>query len=272
MMMASCGDSSIPAYNDEYTAVRFAGVTPDPDYGNNTGGVTLYNFSFVDEPGADSYVYQIPVYLTGKNLAKDTKVSYQIDAEHTTAPAGAYEIVDASIPAGERNGFISVRLVKTPELEGETAYTLALQLVPSSELMVGDSRYLNSRLSWSNNLPLPTHRNHVYSYNFLMDGAPSYMSTSSAYMSTNGLLAIVAALGWDDWDDPEAHPGQYNNATTYYSYKYLPRYSYIYLNNVFMVYSRMVGEWLEQYEQEHGAPLLHNGGALEGQPVRARYY
>lgn len=271
VMAVSCGDSSIPDYNDEYTAVRFAGISPDPDFSNHDGRVTYYAFSFVDEPEADTYLYEIPVYLTGRDLDADTRINYEIDTETTTAPADSYEVVSAVIPAGQRNGAITVRIVKTDELQGEVTYTLALRLLPSDELMTGDSRYLNSRLAWSNNLPFPAHNNLVRSYNMLIDGTPSFSSTSKNYMSTNGLMAIVGALGWNDWDDPVAHPGQYNNATTYGSYKYLPRYSYIYLNNIYMVYSRMVGEWLDEYEKQHGAPLLHNGGLLDGQPVKARY-
>lgn len=270
VMVVSCGDSSIPDYNGDYTAVRFAGVSPDPDYGNNSGGVTYYNFSFVDEPEADTYLYDIPVYLTGRDLDADTRVSYEIDIDNTTAPAGSYEVVGAMIPAGKRNGAITVRLVKTDELQGEVTYTLALRLLSSDELMTGDSRYLNSRVTWSNNLPLPTNTQHIRSYNMLIAGHPTATSTASTYMSTNGLMAIVAAMDWNDWDDPVAHPGQYNNAA-YGNYKYLPRYSYIYLNNIYMVYSRMVGEWLDKYEKQHGAPLLHNGGLLDGQPVKARY-
>ncbi len=270
-MTVSCGDSSIPDFNEEYSAVRFAGIAPDPDFRNHQVELTIYNFSFVNVPEASSYLYEIPVYLIGKELKNDTKVNFEIDAEASTAPEGSYEIVSAMIPAGSRNGSIAVRLFKTPELEGEVTYALSFHLLPSEGLNIGDSRYLTSRLVWNNNLPLPTHNNIIRSYNFLMAGTPSFSSTSAAYMSTNGLLAIVAALGWDDWDDPVAHPGQYNNATTYMSYKYLPRYSYIYLNNIYMVYSRMVGEWLDNYEKEHGEPLLHNGGLLEGQPVKSRF-
>ena len=266
----SCGDSSIPGFNADYNSVRFAGISPDPDFGNNSGGVTRYNFSFVEHPESDEYVYEIPVYVSGNLLEKDTEVNYEVDVENTTAPDGSYVIESAMIPAGERSGAISVRIYKTDELQDEVTYTLALSLLPSSELMISDNRYISGRLTWSNNLPLPTHNHHKYSYNFLMAGTPSFSSTSDAYMSTNGLLAIVAALGWDDWDDPEAHPGQ-SNTDAYNNYKYLPRYSFIYLNNIYMIYSRMVNEWLVEYEQEHGQPLLHNGGELIGQPVEARY-
>lgn len=271
MMMTACGDSPVPEYNEEYTAIRFAGVTPDPDYDYNSDNITRYNFSFVDHPEDETFAYQIPVYLTGKYLTKDTRIGYEVDAENTTAPANSYQIESAVVPAGERNGYITVKLVKTEELQGDVTYSLALRLLPSAELKLSDKRYLNCRLEWTNNLPLPTHNNHLRSYNMLIAGMANFASTSNACLSTNGLLAIVAALGWNDWDDPVAHPGQYNNATTYYSYKFLPRYSYIYVNNIYMVYSRMVGEWLEKYEAEHGAPLLHNGGKLDGKPVQARY-
>lgn len=272
-MVVSCGDSSIPVYNEQYNAVRFAGVIPDPDSGNNESGITYYNFSFVEEPGAETHLFEIPVYVTGKGMPEDTKVGYEIDTDNTNAPDGSYEILSASIPQGECKGSIVVRLIKTPELEGEVTYTLALRLVASDELMLGDSRYVNSRMTWSNNLPFPNHNNLVRSYNMLIAGMPVATSTSKNAMSTNGLMAIVGALGWDDWDDPDAHPGlRVNNSETYGYYKYLPQYSMIYLNSVYIVYSRQVGEWLENYEKEHGAPLLHNGGVLEGQPVRARYY
>lgn len=271
VMTASCGDSSIPTFDDEYTAVRFAGVYPDPDYGNNSGNITRYNFSFVDQPQYDTYLFEIPVYVSGNALSKDTNVNYEIDTENTTAPVGSYEIVSAVIPAGERNGTITVRINKTAELQGEVSYTLVVRLLPSDELMTGDSRYLTGMLTWSNNLPLPPHNNLIRTYHMLIAGEANFVSTSAANITTNGLSAIVGALGWNDWDDPEAHPGQANNNATYAYYKYLPRYTYIYATGIYVIYSRMVGEWLQEYEKEHGAPLLHNGGKFDGQPVKARY-
>jgi len=37
-------------------------------------------------------------------------------------------------------------------------------------------------------------------------------------------------------------------------------------------YYELLQKYLDDYEQEHGAPLLHDGGAAIDQPVKARKF
>ena len=104
----------------------------------------------------------------------------------------------------------------------------------------------------------------------LIKGMRSFVSTSKACYSPNAMRAIVGATGWNDWDSYEVHGAKYNNPTTYKSYKYLPRYSWIYADNSYKGYAAKLKDWLKAYEESHGEPLLHDAGSLKGKPVQAR--
>ena len=269
----SCGEAAIPEFDAAFNSVRFAGVSgADPDYAsyNSSDRLSYYNFSFIDVPDATEYVYDIPVYISGVVFDRDVTVNFEVDAENTSAPEGSYEIVSAVIPAGKRIGALSIRIFRTPELM-EQSYTLALHLLPSDELQTSDSRFLNTRFSWNCLIPFPPNNNYNRTYNLIIKSPVAETSTSAAYISANALLAIVAATGWDDWDTPENHPDWPSTSGTYWTYKYLPHYAVVYTSGAYKAYSLKVSKYLEQYEREHGEPLLHDSGTLIGQPVEARY-
>ena len=268
----SCGDASIPVFNSDYNAVRFTGIAGDPDYAsyNSADRLSYYNFSFVEAPEATEYVYNIPVYISGMVSDKDSVVNFEVDAENTTAPEGSFEVVSAMIPAGERIGAIAVRIFRTEELF-EQSYTLALHLLPSDDLQTSDSRYLDTRFTWNSVIPFPPNNNYNRTYNLIIKTPVAETSTSAVYISANALLAIVAATGWDDWDTPENHPDFPSTSATYWAYKYLPHYAVVYTSGAYKAYSLKVSKYLEQYEREHGEPLLHDSGTLAGEPVEARY-
>ena len=104
----------------------------------------------------------------------------------------------------------------------------------------------------------------------LIAGEASFISTSLNSYSTSAHLAIVDALGWDDWGDATVHGSQANPVTMDNAYNYLPRYTWIYTGDLYKAYAKKLDDYLKAYEAEHGTPLLHDGGKLIGQPVQAR--
>jgi hypothetical protein len=127
-------------------------------------------------------------------------------------------------------------------------------------------------LSWNNAIPMPTNSNFIRTYNMLIKSSLSFISTSTSNYSPNALKAIVAALGWNDWDDYSVHGSKYNSPATG-SYKYLPRYTWIYIDNSYKSYALKLADYINSYNTAHPeAPLRHDAGALKGQLIEARSY
>ena len=273
----SCSTDEIDTFMVEENAIRFPGVTGgangDTYYGGYSSAERAYygSYSFIENPTADWTEYLIPLNVIGTVSEKDRTVNVQVVAEGTTAPQDAYEIVDAVIPAGEREGFIRINIANTAELL-ETSYQLKLTLQESADFKLGPKEYLNAILMWNNILPAPTNNNLKRSYNMLIAGEANFISTSLNSYSTSAHLAIVDALGWDDWGDATVHGSQANPVTMDNAYNYLPRYTWIYLGDLYKAYAKKLDNYLKAYEAEHGTPLLHDGGKLIGQPVQARKF
>ena len=98
------------------------------------------------------------------------------------------------------------------------------------------------------------------------------VSISKACYSPNAMKAIVAATGWNDWDDVSVHGSQANVLAAYKNYKYLPNYAWIYIDNSYLGYQAKLNDWLQEYKEKNGTPLLHDAGSLKGKPVEARGY
>lgn len=273
----SCSTDEIDTYLVEENAIRFPGVTGgvngDTYYGgyNSTDRLYYGSYSFIENPTAEWAEYLIPMNVIGTVSEKDRTVKVQVVAEGTTAPQDAYQIVDAVIPAGEREGFIRINIANSPELQSQ-AFQLKLTLQESVDFKLGPKEYLNAVLTWNNVLPMPTNGNLLMTYNMLVNSTVAYSSRSNKNYSTSAHLAIVDALGWDDWGDAEAHPGQSNPASMDNYYNYLPRYTWIYMGDLYKAYAKKLDDYLKAYEAEHGSPLLHDGGEMVGQPVQARQY
>lgn len=273
----SCSTDEIDTFMVEENAIRFPGVTGgangDTYYGGYSSAERAYygSYSFIENPTADWTEYLIPLNVIGTVSEKDRTVNVQVVAEGTTAPQDAYEIVDAVIPAGEREGFIRINIANTAELL-ETSYLLKLTLQESADFKLGPKEYLNAILMWNNILPAPTNNNLKRSYNMLIAGEANFISTSLNSYSTSAHLAIVDALGWDDWGDATVHGSQANPVTMDNAYNYLPRYTWIYMGDLYKAYAKKLDDYLKAYEAEHGTPLLHDGGKLIGQPVQARKF
>ena len=273
----SCSTDEIDTFMVEENAIRFPGVTGgvngDTYYGGYSSAERAYygSYSFIENPTAEWTEYLIPMNVIGTVSEKDRTVKVQVVAEETTAPQDAYQIVDAVIPAGEREGFIRINIANTAELL-TTSYQLKLTLQESPDFKLGPKEYLNAILMWNNILPAPTNNNLKRSYNMLIAGETNFISTSLNSYSTSAHLAIVDALGWDDWGDNTVHGSQANTATYDNFYNYLPRYTWIYTGDLYKAYAKKLDDYLKAYEAEHGAPLLHDGGKLIGQPVQARQF
>lgn len=276
--LVSCEKDDIDTYNTEYNAVRFASSEVLPDERNNGGdgysaedNCLYVNYSFLNDPLAESHDCEMILTLIGKPGHTDYKVAYAIDKERTTAPEGSYEIVESFVPANELYGHILVN-VKNSEVLQDATYELYLNLVSSEELAAGPKEYITARLSWNNQIEEPTNPYHIRTYNMMIKSSAVFTSTSKNYYSPNALKAIVAALGWNDWDDYSVHGSKYNNSTTYKSYKYLPRYNMIYSDSSYKGYAAKLVDYLKEYERENGTPLLHDAGLYKGEPIEGRTY
>jgi len=277
LFFSACSKDDIDTYQESKSSVRFLSTSlcrAEADLGGNAYSsvdqAVFVNYSFLDNPMDSYHEYDIPVALIGKTSQEDRKIGYAIQ-ETSTAPEDAYEIVDAVIPADSLYGYIRVKLLNKAEL-GEQTYQLDLKIVGNEQLAAGPKAYLTAHLSWNNQIPEPPHNNLVRSYNLLIKGMAAPTSTSKACYSPNAMKAIVAALGWDDWDDVSVHGSQANTSAAYKHYKYLPNYAWIFIDNSYLGYQAKLNDWLKEYKEKTGSPLLHDAGSLIGKPVEARNY
>ncbi len=273
LMIGGCSEKELDIYNVQENAIRFPGMSGDTYMSGYSSADDLYygSYSFIDNPMAEWEEYRIPVNIIGMLSETDRAVNVKVMEEGTTAPLNAYEILEGIIPAGEREGYILIKIANTEELL-TTNYQLTLQLQASEDFKCGPKEYLTAVLIWNSILPAPTNNNLKRSYNMLVAGETNFISTSINSYSTSAHLAIVDALGWDDWGDATVHGSQANTATYDNYYNYLPRYTWIYQGELYKAYAKKLDDYLKAYEEEHGEPLLHNGGKLIGQPVQARQY
>lgn len=281
LMLTSCSKDDIDTYSTEYDTVRFAstggsllskvtghGYEMDSISGTYYSDSVFYStFSFIDYPDSDAVNYDFPVMLVGKTADYDRTVNYEVD---NVGGAKDYEVVQAVIPANSTHGYIRLRLNLNEELSDST-YEINFHLLPSKDFITPPPAYSHANFLWNNQIPLPQSSNLRRTYNMLIQSPINYLATSNRYISPNAMRAIVAALGWNDWDDAVKHGSKANGASAGY-YKYLPQYRWLYADNSYQGYAAIIGRWLDDYEKTHGHPLLHDAGVLRGQPVQARSY
>ena len=273
LMAFSCSTDEIDFYNVEENAIRFPGMTGDTYYSgySSADGYFFGSYSFIENPTAEWEEYLLPVNIIGMVSDSERKIAVTVVEEGTTAPDGTYEILGGSIAAGEREGFVRIKLANAEELKS-TSYQVKVKLQETADFKLGPKQFLTAVLTWNSILPAPTNNNLKRSYNMLVYSSLAFTSTSLNNYSTSAHLAIVDALGWDDWGDAEVHGSQANTASYDNCYNYLPRYTWIYTGDLYKAYAKKLDEYLKAYEAEHGEPLLHDGGGLVGQPVQARSY
>lgn len=272
LVTSSCKTDDISFYNEEYNAVRFPVstiATWEPT--GYQSGMFYAAYSFIETPFLEYDTYDIPVMLIGNASTHERTVAYRVDEEKTTAPAGSYQILEAVIPPDTTVGYIRVQINNAEELNDST-YELYLTLRESDQLSLGPNEYINAVLSWNNAIPMPSNSNHVRTYNMLINSSLNFVSTSNANYSPSALKAIVAALGWTDWDDQQKHGSKYNPPSVG-SYKYLPRYSMIYNDSSYKSYALKLANYIKAYNEANSdAPLRHDAGGLKGQLIEARVY
>lgn len=274
-LILSCNKDEVNTYNESEDAVRFAANIQtgshetDSINGSYTHADELLecNFSFVEYPTLESFTYDIPLTLIGKVANRDRMVQYEIESKSNAAD---YEIQEAVIPVGKHTGYIRIVLKNTTELN-DTTYQLFLRLISSPDLKVGPSNYSKAKLTWNNQIPYPSHNNLRRSYNMLVYSNLNFVSTSATIISPNALRAIVAATGWNNWDNTDIH-GNRANGAAYKFYKFLPQYRWLYADNSYKGYAARLKDYLKKYEKDHGKPLLHDAGAYKGHPIQARSY
>lgn len=262
----SCSKDDIKYYDAAQNAIRFP-----MDMGYSSSDTTFYaSYSFMEDPFAESAEVDIPLEIMGLTAPTERNVKYTIDPEKTTAPKSSYEVLAAVVPAQEMTGYIRVKVLNESQLQDQS-YQIKFILEASEEFKLGPKHNLTANFSWNNSLPKPSVTSLIRSYNMLVAGETNFISTSLNSYSTSAHKAIVAALGWDDWDDASIHGSSANPAS--YNYKYLPRYSMIYNGDLYKAYAAKLRDYLEAYNDAHpNAPLLHDGGTLIGKPVEARTY
>lgn len=277
LFFAACSKDGIDTYQESKASVRFLSTSlcwAEAELGgkaySSADQAVFVSYSFLENQMASYVEYDIPVALIGKTSKEDRKVSYSI-LDSSTAPTGSYEMMEAVVPADSIYGYIRIKLYNQPELSEQT-YELNLKIEGNEQLAAGPAAYLTAHLSWNNQIPEPPHNNLVRSYNLLVKGMASMVSTSKACYSPNAMKAIVLATGWNDWDDVSVHGNQANVSAAYQHYKYLPNYAWIYIDQSYLGYQAKLNDWLKKYEKETGSPLLHDAGSLKGKPVEARGY
>jgi len=264
-MISGCSKEEIPYYDSARDAVRFEN---NSRYGYDATTATLYkSYSFCEAPLDEYTIFSIPLGLVGNKSDKDRTVACVVDAELSTAPANLYEILDATIPADSLTGQVRVKIYNPTD---EETYTLVLRLGTSPDLEAGPAAYLKASLSWNNTIPEPSNNNVVRTYNMLIKSTLAFTSTSKANYSPAALKLIVAAFGWNDWNDPAAHP-EYPYAASYFLYPYLPDYRIVYAELTYASYAANLGKYIANYNLTH-EPLRHDAGGLIGQPIEARTY
>lgn len=266
--ITGCENETIPHYNSENNAVRFNNKYNE---GYN-GGILYKNYSFISNPLEQYMIFDIPVVLIGNVSDKDRTVNFSIDTEKSTATKDSYELIEGVIPANQREGYIRVKLYN---VTGESTYELQVVIQSSDELEKGPSLYVKAALSWNNSVPPPPSSYTIRTYNMLIKSTLAFSSPSISNYSPNALKAIIAALDWDDWDDPKAHPEYapiYERYFTQSNYKYLPNYSLLNIEQSYASFAAELGKYIEEYNSTHAQPLIHDAGGLIGQPIEARKY
>ncbi len=273
LFSSSCKEQEIPFYDQQYNAVRFPQKGEDnkePIGYDEVNKVFVANHTFIKVANDAVYDYKLPIELIGLVAEQDRKVSVSIDKTRTNAPEDSYEIGEALIPKGKREGHIMIKLKNSVALQS-SVNSLVLKLESSSNLVQGPENLIYALVSWSQMIPVPVHPNHIQTYNTLIKGESSGTSTSLDHFSPRALRFIVETLGWDNWDDMKIHGKVNFNGPDYLKYKYLPRIDVISKGQKYKAYAQKLKEALKEYNIAHpGEPMLHDAGELKGQAIEIR--
>ena len=222
-------------------------------------------YSFATAPlGTETVIVEMPLKVNGLAVDYDREVAWEVSEQGTTASSEHYKILDAVIPAGEIYGRLRVEIKKHANLDNESD-SITLYIRDSKDLPAGPKEYTKGTLVFNNTLPgIPTISSHyagTYNY-FILSNSSKAAGNLKAY-SPNAHKAILEAMGW-----PAGFWGRYNQTNRYdiYNKPYIAFYDGL---RTYQWQARLKA-YLEEYEREHGEPLLHNAGTCKGLPVVAR--
>lgn len=143
VLLVSCQKEEIMVYRQE------AGLL----WAQASGG-----YSFFDDPGQNTHIYQIRVVTTGDSAAYDRHFSCAVVENDTnyknTAKMEQYKLLEGTILAGKFEGYIPIEIIYTPDMD-DSSFVLNLKLLPNVEFPLGafDNRYFV--LSMTNKLVKP---------------------------------------------------------------------------------------------------------------------
>lgn len=276
--MQSCSKQEIPYFKEADNSVRFPRAGEDnkePAGYDEALGIFSVEHSFLRTPDLESFEYKLPVELIGVVSDKDLKVDYTVVEDATNAPESSYILGEGIIPAGKREGYISIMLKNSTELRSRRN-VLTLKLKSSSDLKQGPEKVIYASISWSQMIPVPPilkDRGTPFyrTYNILILGSDQADSKDLEYFSPRALKLIVEGLNWYDWDDMDAHGTNNFNGMIYNNYKYLPRINVLTIGGQYKIYAKKLNDYLVKYRNQHPEdPVLHDAGKLKGQPVEVR--
>lgn len=121
LILVSCSETDYMRYDISSSGVYFTRDT--------------LNYSFGVTPmEVRKHTFKIPVRIMGNIADQDRAIAYTVIPDSTTGESGVhYNILDAVIPAGEIDGYISVELLRDnlegSHIEGYSKYKLGLLLV-----------------------------------------------------------------------------------------------------------------------------------------------
>lgn len=264
LLWNGCSKEGINTFDETYATVTVpwnsVDVSTYPGY-NAATRTFVQSYSFWNNPEEEVMVIHIPLKLVGDVRDYDRAVGYSILTDSSRLLEGSYRVLDAVIPAGERYGYMALELPRLSQLD-DTTCMMDIRLNASEHFVAGPEEYSRIVFSWDNQLPmLPTGTFYARTYNFLINAGQSMNLANYNYYSRNAHRAILAALGWP-WQ-AERWP-QYNRTDPD---------GYMFYNTVTTnAYYNLLQKYLDDYEEEHGTPLLHDGGLAINQPVRARRF
>ncbi|MDR2130169.1 MAG: DUF4843 domain-containing protein [Odoribacteraceae bacterium] len=254
--VGSCEKDELTRYEEANHAVVFPGLGDAlqyPGYNQDGSGTYLVTFSFLSVAvGTPSAVATLPVRVVGVAAPHDREVGVKILETGTTAAADQYRFVKAVIPANETYGTIEIEVDYADDLTTEER-VICLELVSSDDLTVGPREYAKGKLVWHCKLLRPATSATIRTYNHLIAGE-AYRTTSSFARNTYSSAAhrlILTVTGWETLPSYSAAP--------YYVYTNYP------------AYRKKIQDYLDAWNAAHpGDPLVHDGGALVGQPIAVR--
>ena len=265
--LVACQEQEVEVFNTPSASFPGISVADRQIYTSYSDAYKAYNvvYSFATAPlGTEKVVIEIPLKLNGMPVDYDREVSWEVATQGTTAAKEHFNILDASIPAGEIYGKMRVEIIKHANLDNESD-SVTVYIKDSKDLVAGPKEFAKAVLVFNNTLPgIPTASSHYYgTYNyFILSNSSKTAGNLKAY-SPNAHKAILEAMGW-----PAGFWGRYNQSNRYdiYNKPYLAFYDAL---RTYTWQARLKA-YLEKYEQEHGEPLLHNAGTCKGLPVTAR--